>query len=160
MLLGAHESPILGNGELILTNCRKQTSSIAHAQKHKVAMKENIQSPSQQDDVSAPAHARIDEIKQSYISVSEKYAGIFGYTAKEFLEQFRTLEQDINLVHPDDRAIIDTFYMKTRPGDTTLEYRILHRDGSVIHVRELVHQILDENGKLFESTSILQKLPD
>ena len=144
----------------MLTNCRNQTNSIADAKEQKVAMKENIQSHNQQDDVSDLAHARVDEIKQSYISVSEKYAGIFGYTAKEFLEQFRTMEQDINLVHPDDRAILDTFYMKMRPGDSTIEYRILHRDGSVRHVRELIHQTLDERGKLSESTSILQKLPD
>ena len=104
--------------------------------------------------------ARCDEIDQCYICVSEEYAHIFGYTVKEFLERFRHLERDMELVHPEDREMLDTYYETTRSGWTALEYRILHRDGSVRHVREIIQQIVDEKGKLLESTSTLQDISD
>lgn len=122
-------------------------------------MKENERSYDQQADDSKRGHAHCDEINQVYTSVSEEFARIFGYTAKEFLEQFRYLERDIELVYPEDRAILDALYRKTRPGESTVEYRILHRDGSVRLVRETINQILDENGTLVESRSILQEIP-
>jgi PAS domain-containing protein len=48
-------------------------------------------------------HWCFDEIGKAYISVSEEYASLFGYTVEEFLERFRALDRDMVLVHEADR---------------------------------------------------------
>jgi PAS domain S-box-containing protein len=41
-----------------------------------------------------------DEDADKYIDISEQYAEIYGYTIPEFLEHFRDLDDDMQLVHP------------------------------------------------------------
>jgi PAS domain S-box-containing protein len=101
-------------------------------------------------------HARWNEITKEYISVSDEYAEIFGYTKEEFLERFRTLEQDMELVHPDDRARIEVINELITDQKTTCEFRIIKRDGSIGHVREILWDIRDEEGRLTESIATLQ----
>ena len=110
--------------------------------------------------ISQLGHAHWDETNKEYISVSEEYAHIFGYTAEEFLVRYRTLEQDMELVHPDDRAEVQAYNQTLGTMRTTLEFRILHRDGKVRHVREIMRDVVDEEGKLLESYATLQDITD
>ncbi len=105
-------------------------------------------------------HAHWDEIKKEYTSVSEEYADIFGYTAEEFLARFRTQEQDMTLVHPDDVASVKAFDESTGEQKSTGEFRVRHRDGRYRHVREILSYILDEKGKLIESVATLQDITE
>jgi len=73
-----------------------------------------------------------DQVKHEYISVSEGYAQILGYTSAEYLERFSTLEQDMQTVHPDDRARVAAYNDLVEDRVTSIEYRALHRDGHVI----------------------------
>ena len=99
-----------------------------------------------------------DEIKREMISVSEEYANIFGYTIEEFLERFRTQEQDMELVHPEDRAAVKAFDQSPNREMKPIEYRALHRDGDVRHVREVCRDVMDENGRLLESFVTVQDI--
>ena len=103
-------------------------------------------------------HAHWDEIKKEYISVSEEYARIFGYTVEEFLDRFRTAEQDMGLVHVEDRAKVREFDQIEDPTRKAIEFRILHRDGGIRHVREIYWDGVYEAGKLLESFAILQDI--
>jgi PAS domain S-box-containing protein len=106
-----------------------------------------------------------DNAKDEYLSVSDEYAQIFGYTAEEFMEQFKTLEDDMSLVHPEDRARVEDEYNKTpEEGNSSetidIDYRGLHRDGSVRHLREIIHLSYDDSGRLAEERGTLQNLTE
>jgi len=101
------------------------------------ALREKEQMLRQAARISKLGHARWDVTRRKYISVSEEYAEIFGYTAEEFIARYRTMEQDMLLVHPQDRAEALYFVESPESLKKAFEYRILHRDGSVKHVREI-----------------------
>lgn len=86
-------------------------------------------------------HWSFDHTCGEYLSISEEYARIFGYTVDEFLKRFRILEQDMQLAHPEDRAMIAEAYAKG--GDLKLEYRIVRADGRVRTVLEIQRRALD-----------------
>ena len=100
-----------------------------------------------------------DEVANEYIDISEEYAAIFGYTVPEFLEQFRTLDEDMSIVHPDDSDALYEAY-ETLEGKIDCSYRIQHRDGHWIHVREISTDITDENGNCIESIGTLQDVTE
>jgi len=110
--------------------------------------------------ISKMGHAHWDVIKRKYINVSEEYANIFGYTVEEFLVRFRTQEQDMELVHPGDRAKVHDFDLSLETNRKALEFRILHRDGSIRHVREIFWRVVDEENKPLESFAILQDISE
>jgi len=110
--------------------------------------------------ISKMGHARWDESKQEYISVSEEYAQIFGYDSEEFLQNFRTEEQDMGLVHPEDLSSLRYFKLPPDGGRVEYEYRILHRDGSVRHVREIASVIVSKKNKTPDLISTLQDITD
>jgi PAS domain S-box-containing protein len=124
----------------------------------KPAILESDQQLEQTDKHAQLGHAHWDEIKMEYISVSEEYARIFGYTVEEFLDRFRTAEQDMGLVHLEDRAKVREFDQTEDPTRKAIEFRILHRDGGIRHVREICWDGVDEAGKLLESFAILQDI--
>ena len=99
-----------------------------------------------------------DEVNDVYLDISEEYANIFGYTVEEFLENFRTYENDSNLIHPEDREKVESAYNSLY--DQTLEYRVFHRDGSIVYVREIVKYLRDKNGNYTEAIGTLQDITD
>ncbi len=100
---------------------------------------------------------RFDEVRQEYTDISDEYAAIYGYTVDEFLERFRSLDNDMQLVHPDDRGNLYREYDKT-DGRIDFAYRVRHRDGRWIHVREISVDIHDDAGNLVETIGTLQDI--
>ena len=93
-----------------------------------------------------------------YLSVSEEYARIFGYTVDEFLNRYRFLEQDLQLTHPEDRARVAAAYAKG--GDVNIEYRIVRADGSVRTVMEMERREPDVPGRHTGTHGILQDITE
>ena len=108
--------------------------------------------------MSGLGHAHWDERKGEYISVSKEYAQIFGYSAEEFIERFRTVEQDLELVHPEDRLKVRNSNERIETDGATYEFRVIHRDGSTKYVQEIVWDIIDDDGSLSESVVTLQDI--
>ena len=103
-------------------------------------------------------HWHFDEVGDEYLSISEEYARIFGCTVDSFLERYRSLENDMDLVHPDDLDAVVRKY-----GDhenMEVNYRIVRADGSVRHVREICRHIWDKSGTLIESVGTLQDITE
>ena len=100
-----------------------------------------------------------DEVANEYIDISEEYAAIFGYTVTQFLERFRTLDQDMTIVHPDDSDALYEAY-ETLAGKIDRNYRVRHRNGHWIHVREISTDIMDDNGNCIESIGTLQDVTE
>jgi PAS domain S-box-containing protein len=133
---------------------------ITEWKKAQEALAESEQLLKQAARMSKLGHAKWDEINKEYINVSEEYAQIFGYTVKEFLARYRTQDQDMQLVHPEDRAGIEAHNFAAEQTLTDFEYRILHRDGGVRHVKEIVQHIVDNEGKLLKTVTTLQDISD
>ncbi len=101
---------------------------------------------------------RFDEVEDKYMEISEEYAEIFGYTVEDFLERYSTLDADMELVHPDDREAVIKSYELT--GRVNFDYRILTKDGEIIHVREIAIDVFDNNGNVIESVGTLQDVTE
>ncbi len=106
-----------------------------------------------------------DHTANKYLSISNEHAQIFGYTAEEFMERFATLEGDLTLVHPDDRARVEVAYERAYDERESseaidIDYRVLHRDGGVRHLREIIHLTYDASGKLTEEQGTLQDVTE
>ena len=100
-----------------------------------------------------------DEVEDVYLDISEEYAEIYGYSAEEFFEHFLALDDDMQLVHPQDR---DALYAAYDSGDGTVDYvyRIKHKDGHWLHVREISVDIKNEAGEYIESIGTMQDITE
>lgn len=81
-----------------------------------------------------------DDDKKKYTFVSDVFAKIFGYTPDEFLKKIVDTKEDMYLVYYPDRER----YRKFDEGmhSDEIEYRIVHRDGSIKHVHEIVQKFI------------------
>lgn len=103
-------------------------------------------------------HWRADELKGEFTSISEEFARLHGYTVEEYLERYRKLGTDAGTIHPEDRARVGEAY--DREQDVELEYRIVHRNGAVRHVREFLKVIHDASGTLVATEGTIQDITD
>ncbi len=97
-------------------------------------------------------HWRYDENKHMYIHVSEEYARIFGFSAKEYLARYPDVGGAWKLVHKKDRERLREAYAKKVA--TVMEYRIISRDGKARHVREHVAYSKGDNGENFSEGTL------
>jgi PAS domain S-box-containing protein len=104
-------------------------------------------------------YCHFDEDIHEYIDISEEYAEIFGYTIPEFLKHFRALDDDMQLVHPEDRDALHQDY-DADDGKYDYSYRVLHRDGHWVHVREISVDIQNADGIFMESIGTLQDISE
>lgn len=103
-------------------------------------------------------HWALDEISGKFTAVSEDYADIFGYSKEEYLERFADLDCFWKLVHPEDRRLAQGG--RLTGDETDVEFRILHRNGSVRHVRKFAITAHDDSGKPISSEGILQDITE
>ena len=102
-------------------------------------------------------HWHFDEVAKEYLSISEEYARIFGYTRDEFLKLYRSLDDDMSLVIPEDREKALAGYAS---GSVEFDYRVVRKDGQIRYVREISNHILDEKGRLIEAKGTLQDITE
>ncbi|MBT4522735.1 MAG: PAS domain S-box protein [Halieaceae bacterium] len=97
-----------------------------------------------------------------YISVSEQYAQIFGCTADQFMASFRALEEDMALVHSEDREELAQAYDNAYESRETLdiEYRIVRTDGCIRYVHEISEYIYDDAGTPVRELCTLQDITE
>lgn len=76
--------------ELVERRTMQLAEARSRAEKASDALREKERLLTQAARISKLGHARWDEDKLEYISVSEEYASIFGYKAEEFLKRFKT----------------------------------------------------------------------
>lgn len=101
---------------------------------------------------SAPARDREEEITIFWIasredhtlaSVSPSCERLLGRSVAELTGQDCSW---IDLAHPDDRPLITEVYTRRSSGEpVTVDYRLLHRDGSAVHVRDRVLPVLTQS---------------
>jgi|GEM_PF-774978 len=123
----------------------------------------------QAEEVSLLGHWKWDAEGDRLESCSEQMAKLFGATVPELLDQFTTHEAFLAFVHPDDRDFVDTtvrsysrlFQEKSGPEKSLdIEYRILKRDGTTTHVREIGRHEIDEHGQRVRSVGTIQDITE
>lgn len=70
--------------------------------------------------------------KFSYVSPSSIH--ITGYTPEEF---YRNNKLSINIIHPDDRWIFKNLRKSQVNGKSTINYRIIKKDGEITHIEQI-----------------------
>src|SRR3990170_6129469 len=90
--------------------------------------------------------------------VNKAVENVYGYTVDEWLKTPNTWEHTI---HPDDREMVISAYVEAdrQKKNMTLEYRIIHKDGSVRWVEDRITLELDRfnnvvtlNGVMYDIT--------
>ncbi len=88
--------------------------------------------------------AAVDELS-STIYVSPQIETLLGYTAEEWLANPRSW---LDALHPDERdRVIDEITPRSTNAELHSEYRLRHRDGHYVWVRDQATLILDETEK-------------
>ncbi len=137
---------------------RVVVSDITEQKKAQEALAESETQFRQSARVAHLGHWRADSLKGVFTTISAEYARIHGYTMDEFMERYPTLEGDLELVHPEDRARVEAVY--DREDDAVVEFRIVHRDGGVRHVREFYSSIRDDSGTKVATEGTIQDITD
>ncbi|CUH65512.1 Blue-light-activated protein [Thalassovita gelatinovora] len=77
--------------------------------------------------------------KGKNVFITEEFAALHGMTIEEYMSEIDTEEDDIALIHPDDREMYIKALSARRetPDPITLEYRIVGKDG----VTRFVHEV-------------------
>lgn len=104
-------------------------------------------------------HWEWDEVADKCIYCSEEYARILGMSVEEYLEDANTFEEDIALVHPDDRSRYSSFdrqYMLD-PKRSEIEYRL---EKDALDVIEVLVPVFDENNLLVRSFGFMQDISE
>ncbi len=135
-----------------LAEARQQTE-IAN-----LALQKSEDQYSQAARVAHLGHWRFDEQKLKFTNISEEYAQIHGYTVDEYMERYENLKNDWELIRLEDQTRVRAVY--DREEDATVEFRILHRDGSVRYVREFFKAIHDDTGALVACEGTMQDITE
>ncbi|MFT5111964.1 MAG: diguanylate cyclase (GGDEF)-like protein/PAS domain S-box-containing protein [Parasphingorhabdus sp.] len=101
-----------------------------------------------------------DYSDEQYITVSDEYAGIHGYSRTEFLSLFLDLDKDTRMIHPEDHERYLDYYAQKDKPKSEIEYRIFQPDGTTRLVYECYQDILDSSGCRVQSLVSMQDITD
>jgi len=97
----------------------------------------------------------VDFTNQKLICISDPCEKLFGYKAADFHADMQLWAQ---LVHPEDRRIIDDNKLLQLGEQVNSQYRIIRKDSSVRWVEKKITPILDEAGKLVRYDGVIRDI--
>lgn len=102
-----------------------------------------------------------DNDQDCVINCSQSYAQIFGMSIDEVIESQNSWDKVLLQVHPDDRqSYLQSYQSKSRTGSHEIDYRIIRKDGTIRHVKEVGVAISDDQGNSRESVGMLQDITE
>ena len=92
--------------------------------------------------------------KPEIISFSGKIKELSGYDANEILAD---REHWANMIHPDDREEVFAAFTRCKNEGTSfnIDYRIVHRDGSLRYVYDKGEPVFDDEGKVAQIEGLI-----
>jgi len=101
-------------------------------------------------------YALWDERERCYAFVSEHFAKTYGLTSEEYIARFRSYEDEMDWVHPDDRERYAVHYRKFQddPKECSIEMRCRALGPGFRHVREFLAPIFDDSGQLIQTVVV------
>ena len=89
-----------------------------------------------------------DAIEDKLELCNEQHARSHGCTMEEYFQKASTLENDMPLIHPDDREMVRAQYVALRSGKKVeFEYRVPTSQGER-RIREIALPIFDQEGRI------------
>jgi PAS domain S-box-containing protein len=103
-----------------------------------------------------------DEVNREYVHVTDQFGAPYGLSPEEYLASYRTYEQDLTLIHPEDRERYETHYEAycKAPAEVRFEFRVQKPNHDVVHIREYLRPIFDEAGRLTHSIVVEQDITE
>ncbi|RYD95169.1 MAG: PAS domain S-box protein [Sphingobacteriales bacterium] len=99
-----------------------------------------------------------DMTKGKFISISDTCELVFGYTAEDFITD---PDLWINVVHPDDRHIIQSGNTMLAYGTQIVSrYRIIRKDGGIRWVEKKTVPTLDDKGQLCRINAVINDITE
>ena len=105
------------------------------------------------------AHFEFDFTGKQQHYFSENFFEILGISRdKERDFDFDSMQR---MVHPDDRAmVLEHDWSKHISGDQTIDYRIMHPDGSISFINRAANHHTDDQGRLVRLVGTVQDITD
>jgi diguanylate cyclase (GGDEF)-like protein/PAS domain S-box-containing protein len=92
-------------------------------------------------------------------SCSEEYAKLFNMSVEEALKAQNSLENTLQLIHPEDReSYLHATQAMQASKTLEAEFRVLLQDGSIKHIREFSVVVVDDGGIARGSFGLLQDI--
>ncbi len=86
------------------------------------------------------------------VYVSPAFESIYGRPAEDF---YHLHKEYIEVVHPEDRHIVDAAFEQETRGETVeMEYRIIRPDGETRWIHDRAIPVLDRNGQLLRTIGV------
>ena len=103
-----------------------------------------------------------DDTDRAPVYFSDEFARIHGLTPDECYREVTSIADDLEWIHPEDRgryrSIVAAASAQRREFD--LEYRVVRRDGSVRHLREVGKPIEEEDTSRLRSLRTIQDITE
>ena len=131
---------------VVIQDVTEQKQAELVLKQNRQALEDSEASLVQSAEMANLGHCIWDITDNKYLTVSERWAAIHGFSTDEFLAKFRNLESDEQLIHPDD---LERYrYWSEHKESKEIEYRIIRRDGAIRHVLERYKELFEESGEL------------
>jgi diguanylate cyclase (GGDEF)-like protein/PAS domain S-box-containing protein len=103
-----------------------------------------------------------DYRKEKYLTVSEEFARLYGYTREEFLARFDHLDKEFELIYPADRDAYRAACQKDIPAESSqgVTLRVVRRDGEVRYLMHSCKHVLGASGERSQSLVTVQDITD
>jgi diguanylate cyclase (GGDEF)-like protein/PAS domain S-box-containing protein len=126
------------------------------------ALRESETLLAQNANMASIGYAVWDYKKAGYITVSEKFAEIYGYAQAEFLATVTDADKDLELIHVEDRERYTAYYDDKARDELTpiIEFRIIRRDGQIRYILESSRNLFNESGELYQSFYSIQDITE
>ncbi len=101
-------------------------------------------------------YALWDERTRSYVFVSKQFANYYGLTPDEYIAQYRSYEDEVSWLHPDDRERYEAHYRSymENPRECSIEARYCAPGEGYRHAREFFAPIFDDSGELIQTVVV------
>jgi len=105
-------------------------------------------------------HFIFDLQAESYIYLSQGFAGIHGVSVEEYSSMVKSRADDMEDLHPDDYAMMSDVYERhRRTGEEfNVEYRIYRTDGELRWIREHGTALRSASGEIYQSIGVIQDI--
>lgn len=113
-------------------------------------------------DIANLGYAVWDEVNEIYLSMSDRYAAIHGFSKQDYIKKYSDIEKSLELIHPGDRELYYEYARGSEQyGDgSSIEYRIIRPDGELRYLHESYRFVLDENQQPTQSITSLQDITE
>lgn len=98
-----------------------------------------------------------DPVKHHLLFISLAYERIWGRSRRSLLENPMSF---IEAVHPEDRDAVMAALPEQAEGTYHIEYRIIHRDGSVRWIRDKAFPLRDAAGEIYRVVGVAQDITE